>query len=103
MYNVLLSGIKRLAYSEEKNRLIQRQHGISFEEVIDALEEKRIVAAFPNPNRRKYPNQVVVVVEIRRYAYVVPTVEGEESIFLKTAFPSRKYTKKYLKKKKGVV
>lgn len=88
---------KRFEYSEEKNVLIKKQHGISFEEIIDALETKKILAAFPNPNRRKYPNQLIVVVEVRGYAYVVPTVRGKESIFLKTAFPSRKYTKKYLK------
>lgn len=92
--------MKRFEYSEEKNALIKRWHGISFEEVIDALEAKRILAAFPHPNRKKYPNQIMMVIEVKGYAYVVPAVEEEEFFFLKTAFPSRKYVKKYLKLRK---
>lgn len=95
--------MKRFEFSVEKNALIKSQHGISFEEIIDALEGKKILAAFPHPNRKKYPNQTIVVVEIKGYACVVPTVEGEQSIFLKTAFPSRKYTKKYLKSRKETI
>lgn len=95
--------MRRFEFSGEKNALIKRQHGISFEEIIDALEGKKILASFPHPNRKKYPDQTIVVVEIKTYAYVVPTIEGEQSIFLKTAFPSRKYTKKYLKERKEIL
>jgi hypothetical protein len=35
-------------------------------------------------------------VEIESYAYVVPFIEREETIFMKTIIPSRKITKKYL-------
>ena len=35
------------------------------------------------------------VFEIDNYAVIVPYVENDFEIFLKTAFPSRKYTKKY--------
>jgi len=35
------------------------------------------------------------VLEIDGYAIIVPYVEKNNEIFLKTAFPSRKYTKKY--------
>jgi len=35
------------------------------------------------------------ILEIDNYAIVVPSVENENEIFLKTAFPSRKYTKRY--------
>ncbi|MEK7141466.1 MAG: toxin [Patescibacteria group bacterium] len=92
--------MKRFEYSQEKNALVKKQHGISFEEVIDALESKKVLAAFPHPNHVKYPNQMMMVIEVKGYAYVVPTVEEEDFIFLKTAFPSRKYAKKYLKLRK---
>lgn len=92
--------MKRFEFSGEKNVLVKKQHGISFEEVIDALESKKILAAFPHPNHNKYPNQIMMVVEVKKYAYVVAIVEEENFIFLKTAFPSRKYTKKYLKLRK---
>ncbi len=32
---------------------------------------------------------------VNDYAIIVPYVENDDEIFLKTAFPSRKYTKKY--------
>lgn len=41
---------------------------------------------------------MLAVIEINNYAYVVPYVEKEGKIFLKTIFPSRKYTKRYLRK-----
>jgi len=36
------------------------------------------------------------VVEIRDYVYIVPFVEDKEKYFLKTIYPSREATKKYL-------
>lgn len=92
--------MKRFEFSSEKNALVKKQHGIFFEEVIDALESKKILAAFPHPNHNKYPNQMMMVIEVKGYAYVVPVIEEEEFFFLKTAFPSRKYAKKYLKLRK---
>jgi len=37
------------------------------------------------------------ILNINDYAYLVPFVEKEEEIFLKTIIPSRKATKKYLR------
>lgn len=86
-------------YSKEKEEIVKQKHGMSFEEVIRALDKKKILTKFAHPNRKKYPNQHVFVVEINGYAIVVPHIEQGEKIFLKTAFPSRKYTKKFIKKK----
>jgi len=35
------------------------------------------------------------ILKIDNYAIIVPYVENDNEIFLKTAFPSRKYTKRY--------
>ena len=51
-----------------------------------------------HPNKQKYPNQRIFIVEVRDYAYIVPFVEDEEKYFLKTIYPSREATKKYLNK-----
>ncbi len=88
------------AFSKEKDKLVKRKHGISFEEVIKAIDGKKILAKFAHPNKRKYPNQFIFVIDVQGYAIVVPYVEQDEAIFLKTAFPSRKYTKKFLKVKR---
>jgi len=39
------------------------------------------------------------VIDISDYIYLVPFVESETEIFLKTIIPSRKATKQYLKEK----
>ena len=49
------------------------------------------------PNAVDYPHQKIFIVEIDQYAYLVPYVETEEEIFLKTVIPSRKFTKLYLR------
>jgi hypothetical protein len=49
-----------------------------------------------HPNKAKYPNQRVLVVKVDGYAYLVPYVESDDEIFLKTVIPSRKATKQYL-------
>jgi hypothetical protein len=50
-----------------------------------------------HPNQEKYPQQKIIVVNINDYAYLIPRVETEDGIFLKTIIPSRKMTAKYLR------
>ncbi len=79
-----------------KNELLKKERNVSFEEVILAIEKNRLLAVLKHPNHKKYPSQQIYIVEIDNYAYVVPFVETEETIFLKTIIPSRKMTKIYL-------
>lgn len=88
--------MKYFDWNEEKNQRLQAERGISFEEVITALEEERVLHRGDHPNRDKYPGQKIVIVQIRDYAYIVPFVEDNEKIFFKTIIPSRKATKKYI-------
>ena len=85
-----------IEWSEEKNRQLIQERDICFEEVLEAIEDGRILADLIHPNSEKYPSQRVLVVEIQRYAFLVPYVQKGEIIFLKTILPSRKYTKKFL-------
>ena len=48
-----------------------------------------------HPNDEKYAHQRVFVVAIDDYVYLVPYVETEDEIFLKTVIPGRKATKQY--------
>jgi uncharacterized DUF497 family protein len=82
----------------EKNELLKRSRNISFEQVVVAIETDETIAFLQHPNPKKYPNQVIVLVNIDDYIYVVPCVINKDTIFLKTIYPSRKYTKLYLKK-----
>ena len=84
--------VKYLSWDINKNEKLKKERGISFEEIAYLIESGNIVAIEQNPNR---PNQKVYVLEIDEYMVIVPFVEDENEIFLKTAFPSRKYTKIY--------
>ena len=91
---------KTIRYSFEKNEILKASRGISFEDVILALEEGYLLDDIEHPNKEKYPNQniFIILVVVKDYVYLVPYVEDETSIFLKTFIPSRKMNKKYNKK-----
>ncbi|RJP43068.1 MAG: DUF4258 domain-containing protein [Desulfobacteraceae bacterium] len=82
--------MKYLNWSHEKNELLKSQRGVSFEEIVLLIESGHILGIEENPGR---PGQKIFILEIRNYAFVVPFTESRDGIFLKTAFPSRKYTK----------
>src|SRR4051812_9924133 len=84
-------------FSPEKNQQLINERGISFEEVMAAIEEGAVLDVVPHPNPAKYPNQEMYVVNINNYVYLVPFVRKDKStVFLKTIFPHRKLTKHYL-------
>jgi uncharacterized DUF497 family protein len=84
--------MKYLNWNSEKNELLKQERGICFEEIAYLIESGLVIGIEENP---AYPNQKMYVLEIDNYAIIVPFVENDDEIFLKTAFPSRKYTKKY--------
>lgn len=90
---------KTIRYSLEKNKLLQEQRDISFEDVILSLQSGQLLDDIEHPNKEKYPNQsiFIVFVAIKEYVYLVPYVEDATSIFLKTIIPSRHMNKKYNK------
>lgn len=90
---------KIIRWDEEKNQLLQLQRGVSFEEVLNKIESKELIDRLMHPNKAKYPNQQIFVVEINDYIYYVPFVENNKEIFLKTIIPSRKLAKEYGGKK----
>ena len=84
--------MKYLNWNPKKNELLKRERGITFEEIAYLIESEQIIGIEENPGR---PNQKMYILEIENYAILVPFVENDKEIFLKTAFPSRKYTKRY--------
>jgi uncharacterized DUF497 family protein len=87
--------MKRFAWSVEKNALLRRERGISFEEALFHLKAGNVLGVIRHPNQQHYPGQMIYIVEIEDYAYLVPFVESEDEVFLKTVIPSRKATKRY--------
>lgn len=93
--------MKFFSWNNEKNDQLKRERNISFEEVLYYIVRGELLDILEHPNREKYPNQKIFVINIRDYVYMVPFVESEDEIFLKTIIPSRKATAKYLRGKNG--
>ena len=90
--------MKYFNWNSEKNKKLIKERGVSFEICLVKIEGGDILDVLDNIN---YPNQRIFVLEIDDYVYLVPFVENENEVFLKTIIPSRKFTKKYLNKKYG--
>ena len=80
----------------EKNKILAETRGITFEEIVQKIESGAVVVDTKHPNKKKYPNQKIMVIDIDGYAYLVPYVIDNNIYFLKTIIPSRRATKKYL-------
>jgi len=84
------------SWNTDKNKQLQNERNISFEEVVFYITKGWLLDVVEHPNQEKYSGQRIFIVNINNYAYLVPFVETEKEVFLKTIIPSRKATKKYL-------
>ena len=90
-----ITAMKNFGWNAEKNERLKRQRGVSFEEVLFHLELDHILDVIVHPNQKRYPGQMIYVICIEDYIYLVPFVETEDEVFLKTIIPSRKATQQY--------
>ncbi|MBI5676886.1 MAG: toxin [Nitrospirae bacterium] len=88
--------MKYFDWNDEKNILLKKERGVSFEQVELAIASGDLLDRVRHSNADKYPNQKVFLVRIEDYIYSVPYVEDSDKIFLKTIIPNSKATKKYL-------
>lgn len=83
------------------NEKLKLERGISFEEIIFHIERGDVLDILQHPNRERYGEQRIFVVNVEGYVYLVPFVEREEEVTLKTIIPSRKATRMYLRKERN--
>lgn len=88
--------MKPFRWFVEKNALLQQERGLSFEQITVAVESGGLLDIVAHPNAERYPRQRIMVVVIDDYAYLVPYVEEEDHLFLKTIIPSRKATRDFI-------
>ena len=88
--------MKTFAWDSEKNEQLMAEREISFEDIVVSIHLGNEVDIYDHPNQDRYPGQKISVVVVEDYVFLVPFVENEEEIFLKTIIPSRKATKQYL-------
>ena len=87
-----------ISWNNEKNKRLKAERNVSFEEVVFHIEQEQLLDIVQHPNQEKYPGQRVFIININNYAYLVPFIESKRKVFLKTIIPSRKATRRYLRK-----
>ena len=88
--------MKRINWNTRKSELLKKSRGVCFEDLVFHIERGDALDDYLHPNQQKYSGQRIMVISFDNYAYLVPYVENEEELFLKTIIPSRKATEKYL-------
>ena len=88
--------MKSINWNPKKSVTLKTSRGICFEDVVFFIERGEILDDYLHPNQKAYPGQRIMVINVANYAYLIPYVENEEELFLKTIIPSRKATQRYL-------
>jgi hypothetical protein len=88
--------VKYFSWNPEKSRILQETRGISFEEIVFHIERGDVLDILEHPDQERYSGQRILIVDVEGYAYIVPFVEDDREVFLKTIIPSRKATRDYL-------
>ena len=91
-----LSCLKVFAWDNGKNAKLRADRGIGFEDIVFHIERGDLLDILEHPNPNRYAGQRIFVVQRDDYVYLVPYVEDEDTVFLKTIIPSRKATHQYL-------
>ncbi len=85
--------VKYFQWDNEKNEKLKEERGISFEEIVFHIERGDILDILEHPNQERYRGQRVFVINVEGYVYLVPFLEMENEVILKTIIASRKGTK----------
>ncbi len=83
--------MKNIEWNALKSEIIKQTRGVSFEEII----KEDMIDILRHPVKE---NQKILVYKHKDYCWAVPCVIEEGRVFLKTIYPSRKLTNKYLRK-----
>ncbi len=88
--------VVRRQQAPARRREAQEGARVGFEDVVFHIERGDLLDILEHPNPDRYAGQRIFVVRREDYVYLVPFVEDEHTVFLKTIIPSRKATKEYL-------
>ena len=88
--------VKYFTWDDAKNEKLKADRGIGFEEIVFLIGQGRVLDILEHPNQQRYGGQRIFVVQRDDYVYLVPFVEDDKLIALKTIIPSRKATRDYL-------
>jgi uncharacterized DUF497 family protein len=83
-------------WDDAKNAKLRTERGIGFEDIVFHIERGDLLDILEHPNPERYARPAHLRRPREDYVYLVPFVEDEHTVFLKTIIPSRKATKEYL-------
>src|SRR6266850_4662021 len=90
--------VKYFTWDDAKNEKLKADRGIGFEEIVFLIGQGHVLDILEHPNQQRYGGQRIFVIQRDDYVYLVPFVEDDKLIALRTIIPSRKATKQYLEK-----
>ena len=82
--------VKYFDWDDAKNAKLRAERGIGFEDVVFHIERGDLLDILEHPDPDRYAGQRIFVVQREDYVYLVPFVEEEYTVFLKTIIPSRR-------------
>ena len=89
--------MKYFDWDDAKNAKLRAERGIGFEDIVFHIERGGLLDILEHRNPNRYAGQRIFVARHEDYLYLVPFVEDEHTVFLKTLIPSREATKEYLR------
>ena len=95
---VTLVAVKYFAWDDAKNAKLRADRGIGFEDIVFHIERGDLLDILDHPNPDRYAGQRIFVVQREGYVYLVPFVEDDHSVFLKTIIPRPEGQEQYLGK-----
>ena len=84
-------------WDPQKNAQLMRERGLSFEQIVLAVEGGDLLQVIAHPTPARYPEQKIMVVAMDAYAFLVAFVQEEDGYFLKTIIPSRKAMRDFMR------
>jgi len=93
--------MKHINWNTEKSLGLKKLRNVCFEDVVYYIEKGNLLDDYEHPNQERYTGQRIMVISIDNYAYLVPYIENDDEIFLKTIIPSRKASEHYLEGGEG--
>jgi len=86
--------MKYYDWNDDKNGLLKKIRGVSFEQVVLAIFSGDLVDRVKHSSPEKYPQQKIFLVKIDDYIYSVPYVEDDEKIFRRQKMKKTEYIDK---------
>jgi len=81
----------KFTWDSRKNKKVKQKHGKSFEEILHYILAGKVVSFREHFNQKRYPGQMVIILDIEGYPWVVPCELKGDKLKLITAYPCRKF------------